>query len=194
MAVANTMNLQYPFQEVQVGWARARGTVGWPYIPNEGIYDANEEGSEYAEVVGVSSTTITVRTYYYELYIDLDGYLHHIGDLPDPNVSMSYSVLGTLPSSGVGQGQAVAASLAVWPNPADHLAKISLGTSPGSGGRRAGVFGASGRLVRELDIPAEGTVIWNLTDEHGHRVPNGIYFVGAIGQHRGHTSKMLVVR
>ncbi|MFO7675853.1 MAG: kelch repeat-containing protein [bacterium] len=74
---------------------------------------------------------------------------------------------------------ALSVKLETGPNPARR--QVSLSWAAAHAGRlNVGIYDANGRLVRSLfDGPAEtgvSTATWNLADERGGRVANGIYF------------------
>ncbi|MGQ9677922.1 MAG: FlgD immunoglobulin-like domain containing protein [bacterium] len=67
----------------------------------------------------------------------------------------------------------------VFPNPAGRSQFLSF-TLPGARPVTVRVYSTSGELVRTVFSGILGagsqTIEWNLTDEHGRSVPNGLYF------------------
>jgi hypothetical protein len=94
---------------------------------------------------------------------------------------------GALPAAGAGgeSGLAPAARLAAWPNPARD--RVSIGFDLPGGGWGAAVevaiFDLNGRRVRTLtrstSAPPRFEASWNLRDDAGRRVRDGVYFVSA---------------
>jgi len=64
-----------------------------------------------------------------------------------------------------------------YPNPASAEATIAYALPDGATDPVLRIYDISGRLVREEDLPAgERTYQWNLRDDGGDALPNGLYF------------------
>jgi len=77
---------------------------------------------------------------------------------------------------GIGEGRNESAlqPISVRPNPTRGPVTIRLMPSP-SGVVTARIYSASGRLVRALKGAGQTGVTWNLQDNSGQRVANGVY-------------------
>ena len=70
-----------------------------------------------------------------------------------------------------------------FPNPAATTARIVFAAPEGSTGLRLRVFDIQGRMVFEADLAAGTTEYqWNLTDETGERLGNGLYLYVITGE------------
>lgn len=189
--VTRTVSLQHTYTETPIAWARVEGTVGMRRLGDEEDWYYYDEDPGWAEVVSVTTTTITLRSYYYKAYRD-EAHQYHIWDYPT-GIQMSYTALGPTSASGVEEKTTSAGGFVVRPNPAASSVRLQFGGNAGAANRRVGVYSASGQLVRYLDVPRDG-LDWNLRDERGQAVPNGVYFVRETGHGRGGRSKLLIVR
>ncbi len=96
------------------------------------------------------------------------------------NRGASASVFTTM--TGVeGGGVRTLGRLRVYPNPVQSAASIESEGAPLS---YVTVYNVSGKLIRRWGSPYARTalggpsrIVWDATDEHGRRVPSGIYFV-----------------
>jgi len=86
------------------------------------------------------------------------------------------------------------------PNPASFETRVRVELAAADAGVAATmrVYDLAGRLVRRVETPplAAGVhqVAWNLTDEHGARVPAGVYLVRVAAGARQSVHRLVVVR
>jgi hypothetical protein len=84
----------------------------------------------------------------------------------------------------------------VWPNPASHELMIRLDGGTGAGVTRVDVYSVDGRHVERLDPGSNASAArsyrWDLRDDSGKRVANGVYLVRA-GLADGKTTQKVVV-
>jgi flagellar hook assembly protein FlgD len=86
------------------------------------------------------------------------------------------------------------------PNPASFETRVRVELAAADAGVAATmrVYDLAGRLVRRVETPplAAGVhqVSWNLTDEHGSRVPAGVYLVRVAAGTRQSVHRLVVVR
>ena len=191
--VTQTVSLSHSFVGTPSGWSRVQGSIGWPYIADNGTYVYANEDAGYAEVVSVTASTVTVRTWCYDIYTLLGQY---VGRFPNNgNVAMSYTVLGYDQTSDVSDDAPETSTIfRVWPNPAGQRAWIMAQPFGALSDRGFELFSASGRLVRSLTASVDGRAEWDLRDERGRRVPAGTYFVRVPGDAEHQHMKLLVVR
>lgn len=84
--------------------------------------------------------------------------------------------------------------LSVGPNPATGPARISY-TAPALGRSVLRIADAAGRTVVRLpDVSGAGSVMWDLRDARGRRVPDGVYFVNLESAGRLACAKLAVRR
>lgn len=117
--------------------------------------------------------------------VDTDGAIC----LPGAGTSVEMGVLS--PASGVD-------GLRASPNPASASSRIRFALAGGQAAVSVQIYDLAGRLVRELDAGILGTgtheVPWNVRNDSGGLVPNGIYFIRIVANgHLSDTAKMLVL-
>ncbi len=85
-----------------------------------------------------------------------------------------------------------------YPNPADVSTNISFGLPVATGNVNLRVYDLAGREVKtfELGNCSAGirTVLWNLTDDAGRRIPAGVYLYRLDTPAYSATKRMVVVR
>ncbi len=195
--VDKTMALQTPYIALPVAWGRVQGAIGWPRINDNQLFNLLNEDVGTTTVVSVSSSSITVRTYYYDLY-EMGG--TPIGRFPNGgDVRFSYTVLGPTTSTSVGELTLADRpwTLHVTPNPASAWTAIRLaGLGPDlPTGARIGIYDASGREVRGLAVGGNASLVWDLKNDGGAPVAAGIYFLKLEERGCGQSAqRVLVVR
>lgn len=171
--VERTIPFSTDFLANPLAWGRVQGSVGWRYIWDGEIFNATANDAGYAVVSAVSPTSVTIRTWYYEIY-NLSG--QHVGNFPNNgDVAMSFTAVGpTVGVSGV-EDPVLPRSIVVRPNPAVESCVLGLGASGELGTVR--VFDAAGREVRAIASAANTAAVeWDLRDDSGVFVPAGVYF------------------
>jgi hypothetical protein len=190
--VIHTVTFDTTYDELPEAWVRSQGTVGWPYIPSEGefVYDYDDPG--FAEVIALTETSVTLRTYCYELYHG--NYEDVIDTFPRvAAVAMSYTAVGLAAVTGVPEAAAPTPSLTLNPNPASSMVRIALnGGVPGST-PEVGIFPLSGQLIRRLEVP-RGGLEWNVRDADNREIPSGVYFVRSVKGRGDVQGKILILR
>lgn len=115
-------------------------------------------------------------------------------------------LLGSAPSSKVGLDENLPEMLdwqlnTVTPNPSRSSVVISFIVGGISGSKETehlelSIYDVSGRMVRELTsedrVVGLHDVTWNGCDDHGRRMPVGVYFV-RLSSNKFHASKQIVL-
>ena len=115
------------------------------------------------------------------------------------NWSAISNVLAARPSATVGvpENPMVLAFAEPWPNPARSSVQLSY-SLPQAGETQTRVFDVTGRSVRILErgwhAAGQVPMAWDLKDEHGDRVPTGVYFIFATALGRRWTRRVAVVQ
>jgi subtilisin family serine protease len=180
-----------PFENAYVTvpevWGRCLASTGFRKISDGDTLTYLDEEPRYTEVVGVTASSVTLRTYLYHLR--LGGQWSWFPQGLEP--IFSWTELGIPLSSGVGDSN-VSESPRVQPNPASGSVQLDAGVA--SSGSAIDVFDAGGRLMTTLTMDRGGTAVWNLRDLSGRTVPAGAYFLRCreVGTHW--REKLLVVR
>lgn len=83
----------------------------------------------------------------------------------------------------------------VFPNPSKGTVTIRFTNAPGAGAVVT-IYDPAGRCIQRYDAQTTGLsdhITWSCTDQHGHRVPSGVYFVTLEtgGQHDVHKTVVL---
>ncbi len=84
-----------------------------------------------------------------------------------------------------------------YPNPFNPETKITIRV-PSKQFVRLAIYNTVGQLVstvtKKILPPGEYTFTWRSTDENGHAVPSGVYFLRVKGKKFSHTQKMVLMR
>ncbi len=195
--VDETIPLDDGFVAQPLAWGRVQGAIGWRRIVDGDVFDLPGENAGHTSIAAVSSSSITVRTYYYDLYRVSDG--GYVGRFPNGGtVRFSFTVIGPAPALAVGDGAVPSTRvLRVVPNPASTWAAIRLpfADRERSPDTRLSIYDASGREVRRFEAHGNSSLVWDLTTGTGRPVAAGVYFLkledGA--DNLGH-ARMLVTR
>jgi hypothetical protein len=176
--VDRTMSLATPYVAQPLAWGRVQGSVGWRRINDNEVFNLANEDAGTTEIAAVSSSSITLRSYYYDLY-DIAG--RYVGRFPNNgSLRFSFTAVGAAPTVSVEDGLAPARQmLRIVPNPTSTLATIYL---PAFGrkllpGAQLTIYDVSGRRVRRIAADGNGTVVWNLATATGAPVAAGAYFL-----------------
>jgi len=194
--VDKTMALETSYVAQPMAWGRAQGAIGWPRINDDGLFNLTNEDVGTTSIAAVSNSSITVRTYYYDLFGIYGGY---IGRFPDnESVRFSFTAIGPVPTVGI-EDVAAARSrvLRVTPNPASSWAAIRLPFLDRELSSRTelSILDASGRQVRRFAIGGTRNLVWDLTSETGSSVATGMYFLRLVeGERSLATERLLVIR
>jgi hypothetical protein len=89
--------------------------------------------------------------------------------------------------------------LAVYPNPANGVVRITCSVTRNIRDGALSIYDASGRVVKNLslpnDYPSMSTVVfWDGTDDAGHKLPAGIYFVELVTGDYTEMDKVILLR
>jgi len=160
--------LSYDGVNIEVFPAPPGGIPQWGGLPNSTVLDINVRGT-----IGG-----------YELWMSCLGRGIAVLDVVTGPVGIT-----TKPSSKTDQ------DLIVWPNPALDKAGISFNNYQ-KGHVHLDIIDLQGRNVKELISNAidkgHQTINWDLTNQSGHRVGSGIYFVRLSGVNLSKTVKIVV--
>jgi hypothetical protein len=183
-----TVGLVHQYTTPPEAWGRALGSTGFRWIGNyETVHYWHEEPG-YTDVMHVTSTTISLRTFSYHLRSS-SGVWSWFPTAPPPH--LSYTAVEGGAGSGVEDGRAFA-KLRVAPNPAESSVRVYLGLAKTSAAVE--VFDAGGRRVTTLDLDQRGSGKWDLRDAGGRRVAGGVYFLRCRGAGESGRARLLVVR
>lgn len=117
----------------------------------------------------------------------------------DPSPQLGNGLIRVRTTVDVEPVSAAALALApALPNPVRGMTRLAYALPSGPAAVRLGIYGADGRRVRKLidaDQPAgPGSVTWDGADDHGARVPAGLYFVRLDALGRTLSRKLAVIR
>ena len=194
--VDRTMSLATPYVAQPVAWGRVEGSVGWRRITDDEVFDLANEDAGWTEIAAVSSSSITLRSYYYDLY-NIAG--QYMGRFPsNGSLRFSFTAVGAAPAVGVEDGLAPPRQmLRIVPNPTSSLATVYLPAFSRKllPGAQLTIYDVSGRRVRRIAADGNETVIWNLATETGTPVAAGVYLLRleAAGRSLG-GQRLLVIR
>ncbi len=90
-------------------------------------------------------------------------------------------------------------NLSVYPNPFRQMINIRFSTGQSAKGIELKIYDVSGRLVKDfsrltLDALRPTILSWNGTDDFGHRVARGVYFVKLVTPTQVKTEKVILVK
>jgi hypothetical protein len=159
-------------------------SAGWVYIMIDGVALWGVQGAKSPDVngdclVGQDDLTyVESKTGTSDFCADLDG----SGAVDRADVAIVQATLGDLCSHLVGldpaDGTTRLPALQVSPNPCRERALLKLAL-PAAGLVHAGIFDVAGRAIRDFTISGQAGVTllnWDLQDQAGNRVPDGIYW------------------
>ncbi len=128
-----------------------------------------------------------------------NGYVSRIGVLDQ--VLRWFGMTGVGENAALKQAHAAGPALAIYPNPFRRQARIALNISHIAETAELKIYDISGRLVKNLVSELQSCirnhasyVSWDGTDQNGHALPSGIYFVEFRNSGSAVTKKVVIVR
>ena len=175
-------NLFVNGEDVGAGFAGDKG-LGFPAgVPVDSIlFPVNALDVTAPIPLGSASVEFRLADLERDIYGNTDIYLVKIAQPPILSVP--------------GDSQAGLLRVAVAPNPVRASAVFRVAGAQGTASVR--ILDSLGRLVRELAVRAGGEyaeISWDGRDEHGDRVPSGVYHALVVSGTRRGATKLVVIR